>query len=305
MWQALSIRSLLVPLVSIFLLGSCIDASFKSTKSGLKYRMVIDKDGESFENGKFVLLNVAYSDENDSLLFSSSTRGMPLALLYIDTVWDRKGQLYEGLNMMTVGDSAIFKVKCQNLYEISFQANVPYGLDPFSEITVYAGVKRSLTKQEFNLFTAQMIQLRKAEEKKMIEQQLFEDMGIIDMHLQDKGIVPMELESGVRYEVIKDKDGRVPEFGDSLYIYYTAKLLDETVIEKYDRGSQPFGFQMGSDKVVKGLNEGVALMSVGDIYNFYIPSPLGFGRQSYKNIVTPYSILVYEVELIEIKEYER
>ncbi|HAF27850.1 MAG TPA: peptidylprolyl isomerase, partial [Bacteroidales bacterium] len=53
--------------------------------------------------------------------------------------------------------------------------------------------------------------------------------------------------------------------------------------------------------LIPGLNEAVQLMPVGSVWRVFIPSALGYGEKGLQNLVPPYSALVFDIELLEIK----
>ena len=66
-----------------------------------------------------------------------------------------------------------------------------------------------------------------------------------------------------------------------------------------DRG-QPFGFRLGGGRVIKGWDEGVAGMKVGE-RTLIIPSELGYGARGAGGVIPPNAILIFDVELLEVK----
>ena len=94
--------------------------------------------------------------------------------------------------------------------------------------------------------------------------------------------------------------GTAPQTGDSVYIYYTTRILNGNVFDQRLRPNSPYGFIVGNGSVIAGLDEGVKLMRVGDTAKLLIPSSLGYGAT--KNGVIPaYSNLLFDVELIKVK----
>lgn len=109
-------------------------------------------------------------------------------------------------------------------------------------------------------------------------------------------------ESGLQYEVVKEGEGDKPGATDVVKVHYHGTLIDGTVFDSsVDRG-EPIEFPLNG--VIPGWTEGVQLMSVGSKYKFYIPYSLAYGERQAGPKIKPFSALVFEVELIEIKKAE-
>jgi len=105
-------------------------------------------------------------------------------------------------------------------------------------------------------------------------------------------------DSGLQYEVITEGKGKKPTATDVVKVHYKGTLVDGTVFDSsYDRGT-PAVFPL--NRVIPGWTEGLQLMSVGSKYKLYIPYQLGYGEQGGQSI-KPYSALIFDVELLEIK----
>ena len=106
-------------------------------------------------------------------------------------------------------------------------------------------------------------------------------------------------ESGLQYEVIKSGTGAKPSQSDQVTVHYHGTLLDGTVFDSsVDRG-EPASF--GVTQVIKGWTEALQLMSIGDKWKLTIPSDLAYGDQGAGGMIGPGATLVFEVELLDIK----
>lgn len=107
-------------------------------------------------------------------------------------------------------------------------------------------------------------------------------------------------EDGLYYEVLQEGTGAKPTATDEVTVHYKGTLASGKVFDSsYDRGEP---IDLGLDRVIRGWQIGIPLMSVGSKYRFYIPSDLGYGERGAGADIPPYSALVFEIELVGIKE---
>lgn len=105
-------------------------------------------------------------------------------------------------------------------------------------------------------------------------------------------------DSGLAYIVLKDGDGDTPEPTDKVTVHYTGWLLNgEKFDSSVDRG-EPSTF--GLNQVIKGWTIGVGLMKMGAKHKLIIPPEIGYGSRGSGAKIPPNSILVFDVELLEI-----
>jgi FKBP-type peptidyl-prolyl cis-trans isomerase len=103
--------------------------------------------------------------------------------------------------------------------------------------------------------------------------------------------------SGLQYQVLRQGSGPKPAATDTVRVHYKGTLIDGSTFDSsYDRG-QPAEFAL--NQVIPGWSEGVALMTVGSKYKFWIPSNLGYGANAPPQI-GPNAMLTFEVELLAI-----
>ena len=113
-----------------------------------------------------------------------------------------------------------------------------------------------------------------------------------------------ETESGLKVEYISKPDtcNKVARKGDMLSMHYVGTLESGAKFDSsYDR-SEPFKFQIGVGQVIKGWEEGVLGMCVGEKRKLIVPPALGYGDQGAGDIIPGGATLYFEVELIEILE---
>ncbi|HID53709.1 MAG TPA: FKBP-type peptidyl-prolyl cis-trans isomerase [Anaerolineae bacterium] len=113
----------------------------------------------------------------------------------------------------------------------------------------------------------------------------------------------MVTDSGLKIAVLEEGEGDSPQLGETVSVHYRLWLEDGTQVDNsYDRG-QPFPFVMGTNSMIPGWEEGVALMKVGEKAQLILPPELAYGEQGVGPI-PPNATLIFEVELLDIQSNE-
>ncbi len=127
---------------------------------------------------------------------------------------------------------------------------------------------------------------------KLLEEQLFASLrgktGV--------GVLP----SGVHYIVIENGQGNRPNSSSSISFHVKGVFPDGTLFEDSYQNNQPVSNVLSN--LIPGLNEAIQLMPVGSKWRIFIPSALAYGSVGIQGKVPPYMALIFDIELIEIKE---
>jgi peptidylprolyl isomerase len=113
-------------------------------------------------------------------------------------------------------------------------------------------------------------------------------------------------EPGIRYLDLEMGSGRNAEKGMIAVIHFTAWLEDQgrtgrKIFDSRDH-EKPIAFKIGTDNVIKGWNIGVVGMKAGGKRRLMIDSELAYGAEGSGDIIPPDANMIYEIELIEIKD---
>jgi len=108
-------------------------------------------------------------------------------------------------------------------------------------------------------------------------------------------------DSGLRYQIIQKGSGKKAVKGDNISVHYKGQLLNGTVFDSSYQRKQPIDFQVGIGQVIKGWDEGLQLMQVGDKARLVIPSELAYGSQGAGGVIPPNATLIFDVELMDVK----
>lgn len=121
----------------------------------------------------------------------------------------------------------------------------------------------------------------------------------------------VEITPGLSMRRLRDGTGAVAEFGHTAVVHYTGWLYDELAENKrgakfdssVDRGVH-FEFPLGAGRVIRGWDEGVAGMKIGEVRELTIAPELAYGDRQVGNLIPPGSTLVFEVELADLRGLE-
>lgn len=105
----------------------------------------------------------------------------------------------------------------------------------------------------------------------------------------------------LKIEKLVEGNGARPKTGDRVVVHYTGWLLDGTKFDSSVDRKQSFEFLLGKGQVIRGWDEGVATMQVGDKVKLTIPPHLAYGRYGAGGVIPPDATLVFEVELLAIQ----
>jgi FKBP-type peptidyl-prolyl cis-trans isomerase len=110
-----------------------------------------------------------------------------------------------------------------------------------------------------------------------------------------------ETVSGLRYKIIQEGNGKKATKGSVVSVHYKGQLDNGQVFDSSYSRKQPIDFTLGIGQVIPGWDEGIQLLKVGDKARFVIPSNLAYGSQGAGGVIPPNAILVFDVELMDVK----
>lgn len=111
----------------------------------------------------------------------------------------------------------------------------------------------------------------------------------------------MTIMDGLNAEIIKEGTGEEITAGKTAVVHYTGWLENGTKFDSSLDRNQPFNFPVGAGRVIKGWDEGVKGMKVGEKRKLTIAPQLAYGERGAGSVIPPNSTLIFEVELLEIR----
>ena len=260
----------------------------KSKTTGLSYVMHKSNKGPKLKLDDVVTLNLKYITSKDSLVFDSWKMGKPIQLKIAKSSF--KGDLMDGLTLLTVGDSASFLINADSLFTKTFGAPRPAFIDSSSFLSFTVKVISTTTDAAL-----------KAEELKAEKENAMKENEIIAKYIADKQITPSKSSSGLMYIVSEPGTGEQAQAGKTVKVHYTGRLLDGTKFDSSLDRNEPIEFKLGQGMVIKGWDEGIALLKVGGKALLIIPSNLAYGSRGAGGVIPPFSPLTFEVELVSVQ----
>jgi FKBP-type peptidyl-prolyl cis-trans isomerase len=99
---------------------------------------------------------------------------------------------------------------------------------------------------------------------------------------------------------LKPGDGAEAKSGNNVTVHYVGTLTDGKKFDSSRDRGRGFSFALGQGKVIKGWDQGVAGMKIGEVRKLTIPPELAYGARGFPPVIPPDSTLVFEVELLSV-----
>lgn len=154
-------------------------------------------------------------------------------------------------------------------------------------------VTDTLMTLQKDIIAKQAEERRKAAEKNKLEGEKF-----LEENKKKEGVVT--LPSGLQYKVIKNGTGKTPKLTDTVVVNYKGTLINGKEFDSSYKRGEPSQFPVNA--VIPGWTEALQLMKEGAIWQIFIPSSLAYGERGAGNVIGPNEVLIFEVELISVKE---
>jgi FKBP-type peptidyl-prolyl cis-trans isomerase len=183
----------------------------------------------------------------------------------------------------------------------------PEGIDTTLTLMYHIRIDSIMSQENFMSYQTELMNQFAAE-------QLVKDIDIIDKYLADKSIDAVKVESGLRYVITQPGTGENAKSGQTVKVNYTGYLLDgqyfdssvKSVAEEKGlfnpmRNYEPYEVTIDQTGVIQGWHEALKYMNKGSKGTFYMPSTLAYGPQQRSAIIKENSILVFDLEVVDVK----
>jgi len=305
-------KKLVLPVILGFTF-SCSESQFQTTESGIEYKFIVQSETELPNDGDVMELNILYKDSKGTeLLNTAKNQNGPIPILCQKDKFIANGGIEEIFGMLSAGDSIEANIPASKVFE-SFNQPVPDSIDANSNITFIIGVKDVYSRADYTRKIAEKYMAEAQNQLILSSDQIDIDGKVIDEYLNKNKIEANKTSSGIRYVITQQGTGDNAKPGDYVSVNYVGKVMDGRVFDtsiqeiaeandKYNpaRPYEPYTFTLGVGEVIYGWDEGITLLNKGAKATLYIPSALGYGEQGMDEIIVPNSILIFEVELVDV-----
>lgn len=287
--------------------------NYKKFPSGLQYAFIVDKptSGKPEEGGQ-VNLNMQ-SVCNNRLLYSTAQafKGKPGVYGVAKPAF--KGDLIEAIMLMTPGDSVVCLVDADALFKNAKQ-KLPDFIKKGDKVQYFVKLvsvksKDAVMKEQQAAFQKQMNE-QIAKQKAAAAKQAVKDDKLLKAYFAKKKITPIKTASGLYYTINEEGSGDKAAANDTVTMNYTGTLTDGTKFDSNEdtafKHVSPYQFVLGRGSVIRGWDEGVALLKEGTKATFYIPSGMAYGAQARPGGganpkgIPANSILLFDVQLMKV-----
>jgi len=283
-------KSILILLILIAMgsMTACSQNGYHESESGLTYKFHRQADDRTVhpQNTDIVTAKMSYYI-NDSLLFDSYQMDRPMQFPMIESQFP--GDFYQGLAMMSVGDSASFLCPADSVFLKIFRVkNMPEFVKPGAVMRFEIALDNIQSEEEFQ-----------HEKMEAMQVQIDESNAKLEAYIAENNISVQPTESGLYFIEISEGNGKKPTHGKKVKVHYTGTLLGGMKFDSsLDRG-EPIEFVLGMGQVIAGWDEGISMMEEGGQARLIIPQHLAYKDRA-AGIIPAFSPLIFEVELVEI-----
>lgn len=272
--------------------------------TGIKYHFFTrDDKGAKPSMGDYAKVYLTLKNSNDSVLYDSrhKQRKEDTSLtVKIHLMKSFNGCLPDGICMMAIGDSASFMVSADSLYLKTFHSQqLPAFIKAGSMVTFNIKLASFETSQQMS----DEMDAEMKERQTMMDKRKADEPVQIAKYIADNKITAKPESDGIYILERKKGSGKPIKEGDSVEVKYTGTLLDGTVVETSDHGPERTTFTLvyGKDFFIKGFDDIIKNLEKGGSVKALIPSAMAFGEQKQGNLILPYTPLIYNVEVLNVK----
>jgi FKBP-type peptidyl-prolyl cis-trans isomerase len=270
-WNSLIVRSFIILGISVVLYSCSVQRRttvqvFNTHESGIRYRINEQGKGEPIRLNDMVWVHYVLMLEDSTIVDNSYERGEPVYFKM------GAGQVIpgweKGISLLRQGDKATLIIPPDLAYGDRTVGDIP------ANSVLY--------------FDVEIVDLKPAPKPLVI----------------DKDTEITTTTSGLAYAIVKPGKGTMLIPGMRVKIHYTGYFEDMTPFDSSHDRNEPLEFILGKGMVVRGWEEGISKLRVGDMARLWIPYNLAYGETG-RGPIPPASNLIFDVEVLQAEEVKR
>ncbi len=259
------------------------------TASGYTYTKYTDHKGLKVKEGDEVVFHLVVLKNDSTVLQSTYDKNSPFTQVIppVSKVPKPVPPTFEIITMLTVGDSIQVNQRLDSI------PNLP----------------PSLSKEDVLNFRLKLLSVRTKEAVALEREALKQKEGVIAMETKEvirayqAGALSEKVQttaSGLKYILHKRGTGKPAVAGKKVKAHYSGFLLDGSPFDNSFKRGEAFEFMLGRGQVIKGWDEGMALLSEGAQATFFIPYQLAYGEEGRPPSIPAKAELVFYIELEKV-----
>lgn len=290
----------LLTLFVILALGAHAQTDLKHTANGALYKIYTNNTGPKPKLTDVITFNFIQKTDKDSILFNTYKSGRPVQAQVQAS--QNVGDLMEIFPLLSAKDSALVKVPTDSVFKGHEEAR-PAFFPKGSFLTFVLKIEKIQTLTD-------AITEKRAEAQKLKDA----EAAAATKYVADNKIAAVTTASGLKYVVNQPSIKRKPVAGDTVLVNYTGRILNGKVfdssvaaeaqkagLDQPGRKYEPISVVVGLGQVIPGWDEGLLLLNEGSKATFIIPSDLAYGEKGAGQDITPYSTLIFNIEVVKVK----
>ncbi len=264
---------------------------YTETDEGIYYKLLkIGEQDKCCHYGDYVTANIAYVTMNDSVFFSGIRKFRVVKSDFL-------GSIDKCLTLICEQDSAEFIISALDFFEKTLESIVPDYLTADGKMKIAVDLLEIQTPAEYT-------------REKEAFLHWVEDLGeyekvLLKQYIREEKIDIPATEDGMYYIVQQEGTGPEVKLGDTVTVHYEGHFLSGKFFDSTWQRNEPLQFVYGQPlQVIGGIEKAIGKMREGDKIIVIIPSEQAFGMDgSSSGIVPPFTSVVFEVELMNVKTH--
>ncbi len=276
--------------VIVLILFSCKnDTDYIKDPTGFRYKIISENpEGTAVIKGNILSLKLKYFTQSDSLLFNSENVSSKFRVQVSDA--EENGMIQDALKKLKTGDSASFLIPAENFYKKTKRDSIPSFIFPDENLRFEIKIIDIVPEHQLNKEYKQYMLKKEAEEKQILKE-----------YIKVENINQKPTLSGIYIIKLKNGKGKKADLGRTVSLNFTGSFINGKVFDSSIDKGIPVTFVLGDKHVIPAWNEAIQSMKVGDKIKLIAPSETAYGQEGLQNYVPPYSTLIYEIKLLNVK----